>query len=131
MAIGRRRGRGIPLRDVDRRRIIAARQRLGLSVQDLAKLVGMHQSTVYRLENGSLRSTPRLTSVYEALQLPPELIGRADADEEELLMLYRAAKERDPRRAQLIVETLRRWHVSDGVSAEAATDTVPAGVAAC
>ena len=70
MPIGRRRGKGFPLTDIDLRRIVAARLERGWSVADLATRVGLHQSTLYRLENGTLRSTPRLDAIYEALDLP-------------------------------------------------------------
>lgn len=109
MPIGRRRGKGIPLTVVDRRRIIAARLERGWSVADLATRVGLHQSTLYRLENGTLRSTPRLDSIYQALDLPVERMGKADADEEELLGLYRELKARYPNQALLFMNLCRGW----------------------
>jgi transcriptional regulator with XRE-family HTH domain len=109
MAPGRRRGRGIALTAVDRRRIAAAREALGWSVSELAARVAMHQSTLYRLENGTLRSTPRLRAIYEALGLPVERIGRAEADEEELATHYRMIKLRYPAQAELLLSVARSW----------------------
>lgn len=107
MAIGRRRGKGIPLTEIDRRRISAARNDRGWTVAELAARIGMHQSTLYRLENGTLRSTPRLRAIYDALGLPCERIGRADADEEELLVLYRRLKREYPSHAHMVVNVVR------------------------
>jgi transcriptional regulator with XRE-family HTH domain len=109
MAIGRRRGKGIPLTDIDRRRIAAARDMRGWSVAELASRVGLHQSTLYRLENGTLRSTPKLRSIYAALDLPTDRMGKADADEEELLTLYRRLKKEYPSQAHMLVNTARNF----------------------
>ena len=109
MPIGRRRGKGIPLAEIDRRRIVAARAALGWNVADLASRVGLHQSTLYRLENGTLRSTPRLRAIYDVLGLPVDRIGRADADEEELLVLYRRLKNEFPSQAHMLVNVVRNF----------------------
>jgi transcriptional regulator with XRE-family HTH domain len=109
MPIGRRRGRGIPLTEVDRRRIAAARLARGWSVAELANRVGLHQSTLYRLENGTLRSTPRLSAIYAALDLPSERIGKAEADEEELVAMYRDLKHKYPNQAMLFMNLARSW----------------------
>lgn len=109
--IGRRRGKGIPLTDLDRRRIRVAREKRGWTVADLASRVGLHQSTLYRLENGTLRSTPRLSAIYEVLGLPAERIGRAEPDEEELLVMYRDLKHKFPAQATLFLSMARQWAV--------------------
>lgn len=69
----------------------------------------MHQSTLYRLENGTLRSTPRLGDIYAVLGLPVERMGKADHDEEELVALYRDLKRRFPSQAAQFMTAARQW----------------------
>ncbi len=109
MAIGRRRGKGIPLTEFDRRRIQRAREDRGWTVGELAQRVGLHQSTLYRLENGTLRSTPRLTAIYTALGLPSDRMGKPERDEEELMALYRDLKRRVPSQANVFMSLARTW----------------------
>ena len=56
------------------------RKRLGLSLRELAKLTGIHNSTISRYESGRhLPSPERLDKLAEALAVNPEwLTGRSD-----------------------------------------------------
>lgn len=66
-------------------RIRQRREELGLSVDDLAKLLGKHRATIYRYENGNIGELPSsvLEPVAHVLNTTPAwLMGWDDPDTE-------------------------------------------------
>ena len=105
--MGRPRGPATLVSAVDRHRIVDTRRARGWSAKDLARAAGLHPSTVYRLERGELTQTRHLPHLYKILDLPAAQIGRADADEDELLAAYREIRSGDPAQAARLIGLAR------------------------
>jgi transcriptional regulator with XRE-family HTH domain len=105
----RRYGHTFPVCGCDLQRLASAIKRRGISHGDLARRAGTDPSTLSKLLGGKLAGSTMLPELYRALGLDPELIGKPDPDEAELLDAYRKVRELLPAKAPDFLELARHW----------------------
>lgn len=85
---GRRKGRTIQVLIPDLERLVA-HLALANGIENLATKLGVNRSTLYRIIDRKVTSTPLLRSWYQRLGIEVRLVNRYDDDIEEVLAAYK------------------------------------------
>ncbi len=97
----------------DVQRLVDAKAKHNISVEELARRVSLHRNTVALILKGGAKSSARLPDLYRVLGIPEELMGTtgavpADMTEERLLAAYRAIRVTVPEAAEVLLKQAER-----------------------